>query len=344
MLTSTAYRAIDEGVACADRSDRVRLDVGGPDRARFLHNLTTNEVKRLETGRGCECFVTSLQGRTIGYATLLACPESILLRTDPGGLVLALPHFQKYGVFDDIILEDRSDSTFEYHLIGPRTEELVRRAAGAVPEAAELAHATAGIGDVPVLVVRESPTGRPGLTIIGARAAASRVLESLRSLEAGRGMPDLDPECFEVLRIEAGTPVFGREATEKNFPQELDRDARAINFVKGCYLGQETVARIDALGHVNQVLRGLRLDAGPASTCPAPGVVVEAEGKRVGFITSSAFSPGWKAPIALALVRTSHARPGTRLDVMMPDGVSSGATVSGLPMIPGGGTPPSPVS
>src|SRR4051794_36383384 len=277
MLTSTVYHAIENGVAWADRSGRVRFDIAGPDRAKFLHNLTTNEVKRLPVGRGCESFITSLQGKTIGHVTLLACPEAILLRTDPGGLVLALPHFQKYGVFDEIALEDRSDTTFEYHVAGPRADELIRAAAGVVPESVELAHVTATLAETPVLLIRESPTGRPGLTLIGPRAAASRVVELLKSLGAGQGMADLDPECFEVLRIEAGTPVFGREVTEKNLPQELDRDARAINYVKGCYLGQETVARIDALGHVNQVLRGLRLD--PGSACPAPGAGLEAEGK-----------------------------------------------------------------
>jgi tRNA-modifying protein YgfZ len=332
MLKSTDYHAIENGVVWGDRSSRVRLEVAGPDRGKFLHNLTTNEVKRLPVGRGCECFVTSPQGKTIGYVTLLACPESILVRTDPGGLVLALPHFQKYGIFDEIALEDRSESTFEYHLAGPKADELVRLAAGIVPEMVDLAHVAANLAVSPVLVVRESPTGRPGLTLIGPRSAAGRVAGVLRSLGHGLGLAELDPECFEVLRIEAGTPVFGRDVTEKNLPQEVGRDDRAINYVKGCYLGQETVARIDALGHVNQVLRGLRFDL--AAPCLRPGAVVEADGKRVGFVTSSALSPGWNSVIALAMLRTSHARPGTRLEVKGPEGETAVATVSELPMIP----------
>ena len=113
---------------------------------------------------------------------------------------------------------------------------------------------------------------------------------------------------FEALRIEAGTPVFGEEVTEKNLPQEFARDDRAISFVKGCYLGQETVARIDALGHVNQVLKGLAFE--PGSECPAPGAGLEADGKRVGVITSAAMSPWRGHPVALGMVRISHARPG----------------------------------
>jgi folate-binding protein YgfZ len=332
MPISNVYQAIETGAAWCDRSCRVRFDVAGPDRARFLHNLTTNEVKRLPVGRGCECFITSPQGKTIGYATLLACPESILLRTDPGGLVLALPHLQKYGVFDDVALLDRSDTTFEFHVAGPRADELVRSAAGVVPEAVELAHATAELGDIPVLIVRESPTGRPGLTLIGPRNSAGRVGELLRSHAPDRPMEELAPGSFEVFRIEAGTPVFGREVTEKNLPQELDRDARAINYVKGCYLGQETVARIDALGHVNQVLRGLRFD--PEAADPGQGAEVEADGKRVGVVTSSAYSPGWGGVIALAMLRTSHARPSTRVAARGPAGQTAAATVCTLPMIP----------
>src|SRR6516165_3442323 len=114
MLDYNGYRAAREGVAWSDRSDRVRLEVGGPDRAKFLHNLTTNDVKRLPLNQGCEAFVTSSQGKALAYVQILACPESFLVRTDSGGMVLALPHFQKYGIFDDIVLEDRSETTFEF--------------------------------------------------------------------------------------------------------------------------------------------------------------------------------------------------------------------------------------
>ena len=165
----------------------------------------------------------------------------------------------------------------------------MRRAAGRLPDEAEYAHIVAEIGGSPVRLVRESPAGCPGLTVIGEEPAAGSVKDSL--LEHGRdlGLIEVDAASFEVLRIEAGTPVFGKEVTEKNLPQEFGRDDRAISFVKGCYLGQETVARIDALGHVNQVLKGLRLE--PGSPCPRPGSPLEHEGKRVGVVTSAAFSP-----------------------------------------------------
>ncbi len=313
MLNFDGYRAAREAVAWSDRSGRVRLEVGGPDRAKFLHNLTTNDIKRLPLNGGCEAFVTSPQGKALAYVKILACAESLLVCTDPGGLVLALPHFQKYGIFDDIVLEERSETTFEYHLVGPRAAELVRISGGQLPAPGELAHVATTLADCPLLLIRESPTGRSGLTMIGARSSAAKVAGLMRAQGQELGLVELDLESFEVLRIEAGTPVFGRDATEKNLPQEIGRDAQAINFVKGCYLGQETVARLDALGHVNQILKGLVLM--PHVGAPPPGSVLEADGKRVGFVTSSAISPGWDAPIALAMVRMSHARAGADLVV-----------------------------
>ncbi|MEJ7639441.1 MAG: glycine cleavage T C-terminal barrel domain-containing protein [Singulisphaera sp.] len=318
------------GVGLLDRSDCVRLDVAGPDRAKFLHNLTTNDVKRLASGRGCEAFVTSPQGKTLGYVSLLAGDDLILVRTNPGGLELALPHLQKYGVFDDVALADVSERSFEFHLAGPRAEELFLLAGGELPAEGELDHRGTRLADCPIRVVRERPTGRPGLTLIGAVADAPRVAALLHEQGSPIGLVDVDPGTADVLRIEAGMPLFGGDVTADNLPQEVGRDGRAINFVKGCYLGQETVARIDALGHVNKVLTGLKLPVGPI---PPVGATLEVDGKAAGKITSAAFSPGWGRGLALAFVRTSHAADGTEVRVVG-DGSSASAVVSDLPMLP----------
>jgi folate-binding protein YgfZ len=169
---------------------------------------------------------------------------------------------------------------------------------------------------------------------MGAIGAVGKLRKELASRGQALGIEELDQASFEALRIEAGTPVFGRDLAETNLPQELDRDERTINFVKGCYLGQETVARIDAVGHVNQLLRGLQLP--PGSSPPPPGAWLEHAGQRVGFVTSAAFSPGWNAAIALGLIRRSHATAGTVLIVRSPHDASGHepATVCELPMLP----------
>ncbi len=329
MLSNTRHHPNESRPALFDRSDRARLEVSGPDRARFLHNLTTNEVKRMPVGRGCEAFVTSTQGKTLAFVLLHATEDCILVRSDPGGLELALPHLRKYGIFDDVTIDDRSDSTFEFHLIG--VEGLFP---GSMPGESDHSHGIVEIGGRRVRIIRESPAGCSGLTILGDRADFNAVLAAIRSVTGEGGLSEPGAGVFEVLRIEAGTPASGRDVTEKNLPQEFARDDRAISFVKGCYLGQETVARIDALGHVNQILKGLILE--PGAAVPAIGTVLEdQDGKRSGAVTSSAFSPWRERPVALAMVRNAQAVAGTIVRLTGNDAEAPvAAIVADLPMPP----------
>jgi folate-binding protein YgfZ len=331
MLTVSEIQSLAARGGFFDRSDRVRLEVTGPDRAKFLHNLTTNDVKRLPNGRGCEAFVTSLQGKTLGYVIVHAADEKILVRTDPGGWQPMEPHWRKYGVFDDVSVVDETPASFEVHLMGRRAGEGLLRAGAHLPEDVEHAHRAAEIGGVSVRIIRESPAGLVGFTVIGPRESLSRLVDVLNGIDHDPGLLRVDHETFELLRIEAGTPVFGQDVTDKNLPQEIGRDDRAISFVKGCYLGQETVARIDALGHVNQVLKGLVFETGAVSA--ACGWELVDAGKRVGVVTSAAFSPVRGAVVALALIRTSHARQGTHVMAQLAaHAVPASAVVRDLPI------------
>lgn len=309
-----------------DRSDRVRLEVSGPDRAKFLHNLTTNDVKRLVAGQGAETFVTSLQGKTLGLMILLAGDDRILVLTDPGGAEHLAPHLAKYGVFDDVAILDVGPRTFEFHVFGVQAEEALRQSGAELPEAGDLRHLVTTSGGRPVRLSRESSFGFPGYTLIGDRAD----VDAVRGAILDGGAVPINDESAEPLRIEAGTPMFGRDVSVENLPQEVGRDARAINFVKGCYLGQETVARIDARGHVNRHLRGLILDAGSENP-PLPGAAVESEGKIVGVVTSAAYSPRRGCVVALGYVRTAQSKPETAV-VLVAGTERWPAIVSDLPM------------
>lgn len=315
---------LDPIVGWADRSRCDRLEVTGPDRAKFLHNLTTNEVKRLDVGRGREAFVTSPQGKTIGHVRLLAAEDRILLLTDPDGLAHVIPHFEKYGLFDAVAWSDIRSTTCEHHLIGDAAVDVLQGAGGELPEPVELAHRPTTIDDRMVRVVRESRVGRPGLTVIGRVEDGPALAEIWRRA----GVVELDEATFDALRIEAGTPAFGRDIRPENLPQEIDRDDRAISFVKGCYLGQETVARLDALGHVNKILRRVRVE-GDADV--PGGTPLLADGKPVGTITSAARPRHGDGVVALAIVRVSHSEPGTELILAGADGVRS-ARVVGRPV------------
>jgi folate-binding protein YgfZ len=286
-----------------DRTDRRRVRIAGPDRAKLLHNLCTQDVKGLAAGRGAEAFVTSPQGKTLGFVTVHALDDALLVRTDPGGLELALPHLQKYGIFDDATVEDVSDATCEWHAVGPGLGGLMGRLAGMPPrDLPELGVAASGDG----LWIAEAPLGRPGWTWIGPVARRGEVEAAARSV----GLETPEDEVREGLRIAAGVPRFGIDVTTANLPQELDRDARAISFTKGCYLGQETVARLDALGHVNKILRGLELPSGVAVAAGTP--LLTGDGKPAGQLTSVGRLPDGRR-VGLAIVRVASAEEGTRL-------------------------------
>jgi folate-binding protein YgfZ len=169
-------------------------------------------------------------------------------------------------------------------------------------------------------VIRESPTGRPGLTLIFASADRPSFPE----------VATLDPETFETLRIEGGTPCFGRDITAANLPQEVDRNAVAISFVKGCYLGQETVARLDALGHVNKVLIGAIAEN---ERVPSPGSILRADGKDVGVVTSSTFSPASSRGVVIGYVKSAQAGPGVELTAVGDRG-SIALFVHPFPLLP----------
>jgi folate-binding protein YgfZ len=124
------------------------------------------------------------------------------------------------------------------------------------------------------------------------------------------GCVECTPAALDAARIEQGFPLFGRDISDQNLPQEVHRDALAISFVKGCYLGQETVARIDALGHVNKLLVGLR---GHGPSVPEPGSEIFADGQPVGRVTSATYSPKLGAPLVLGYVKRGKESLGTRL-------------------------------
>jgi folate-binding protein YgfZ len=319
-----------------DRSERARLWITGPDRARFLHNLCTQDVLGLPAGSGCEAFLTNLQGRTLAYVTVHALDDALLVRTDGGGLDPVMPHLRQYGIFDDVTLDDRTPATSEWHLAGPGAEAAL---SGLEPQPDSLPSLGIGrlavdadpvleIRDDPygrhaglsieaaihqhVLVIRESPFGREGWTVIESVGPGSHWAERLSCLDpAPIRLSSLDPG-LEGLRILAGTPKNGQDVTSANLPQEIDRNAVAINFTKGCYLGQETVARLDALGHVNKLLRRLSIEG---AALPPPGALVRSGEREVGTITSVGRAPDGGV-VALAILRVKEANVGATVEVV----------------------------
>ena len=293
------YEALRRGAAWMNLSARGRIAVRGRDRARLLHNLTSNEIKKLAAGFGCYAFLLSPQGRIQADLTLLACDNHILLDTEPELREKIAQHIQRYIVADQVELEDVTAATCAIALEGPESALVLERAGSAVP-AGDYQHLQWG----EATVARISLTGQPGFRIYAAAGAADDIVHRLTDAGA---QPATDEDA-RLVRLENGLPRYGEDIRDTSLPQETGQ-MHAASFTKGCYLAQEIVERIRAQGHVNRKLVRLRL----ASPAPA-GARLTADGAEAGEITSSVYSPAQASAVALAYVRSNYATPGQALD------------------------------
>jgi len=301
----THYLALTEGVGVSPLSGRTLLEVRGSDRTQFLNGFCTNNIKAVAPGQGCEAFVTSPQGKTLGHVLVFCEPDRLWLDTSPGQAAALIAHFDKYVISEDVQFVDRSAETGLLLVAGKQAGEVLSQLTGQEPPSTMLAAARGKIGEFDLRLARV-PYVPDGYFVWLAPRDVVPALEPL--MQAGAVLCTI--VTVEAARIAAGFPLFGSDISEDNLPQEVGRDAQAISFTKGCYLGQETVARIDALGHVNKKLVGLKFGSADP---PLPNTPLMAGDKEVGRVTSAAWSPALNAPLALGYVRTIHARPGTPL-------------------------------
>lgn len=288
------------------RLDRTLIAVTGADRTSFLHSFLTGDIKRLTPGSGCEAFVTSPQGKTLGHLVVFCEAERHVLDTVAGQKEALTAHFNRYVISEDVEFHDLSDQVSMLLVAGPQAVDLLARVAGTSPPTERLGHAAVTIAGQGAVIRRVDYLGPHSFFMQVERSAGDLVRGAL--IESGALA--CDEPAVEAARIEAGFPRFGVDITPENLPQEVGRDALAISFTKGCYLGQETVARIDAVGHVNRQLVALRF---AGTEVPAAGTPLLHDGQPIGAVTSAGWSPRAGGPLALGYVRRAQAKTGTVL-------------------------------
>jgi folate-binding protein YgfZ len=273
----TGYDALRRGAAWLDLSDRGRIEARGRDRARFLHNVTSNDVKKMAPGDSCYAFLLTPQGRIQADLYLLCLEDRFLIDTAPELREKAQQLILKYKVADQIELEDVTARTACVSVEGPAAETIQ------LPPAA-------------YLTAPFTETGQPGYRIY----CAAEQKPGLVSVLESAGARAADAEAARVVRIENGKPVYGEDIRDTSLPQET-RQMQAVSFTKGCYIGQEIVERIRARGHVNRTLERIELDTAEP---PAAGTKITWNG-REAEITSAAYSPDSGKIVALAYVRAA---------------------------------------
>jgi folate-binding protein YgfZ len=280
------YNALLAGRGFVELPAWSSVTLTGADRRKFLNSFCTNDVSRLSPGESCEAFITNVKGKLLGHGLVDCREQELVFITVPQQAPALIEHLDRYIIREDVQLRDTT---------------------------AEKAYFFCG----PILAANSEPSARwIGWKLLGPDSGglvevATADAATLRQSLTDRQLERCGMAAFDVLRVEAGTPLFGVDFDASNLPQEVARNDRAISFTKGCYLGQETVARIDALGHVNQELTGVRFEG---AEVPAAASELTHEGSVAGRITTATYSPRLDAPLALAMVRREWLAPGTRLE------------------------------
>ncbi len=278
------------------RLDQATVLATGSDAIRFVDNFVTASVGAVGVGGGTEAFVTDARGWVIALVTILRTDAGLTIVASPGLGDRLRDHFEHYHIREAVDLTDATSDIHSLIVAGPEAATVV---ASLVPPTttlptADLGHTAVIIAGHAASVIRVTDQGADGFWIRGEPTA----IDAISSALVAAGVPQAAQADLEAARIAAGYPA-AIDIPEKTLPQELGRDARAISFTKGCYLGQETVARLDALGHVNRRLAIIALATDHPPVCPTP--IRDGE-HEVGTLTSSCETAPSGTAIGLGIV------------------------------------------
>ncbi len=298
--TSAEFQSLLSGCGLYDLSGRAKIAVTGGDRVRWLNGMVTNNVRDLAPGHGVYAFLLNAQGRIQADLYVFQRGESLLVDTERGQREKVLQLFDHYIIADDVEIADIGDKLAAFGLTGPESRRVLERAGIAVPELAHLQFADVAWQHAgqrtTVTLLRSGEEARESWQVWVAPEHVSELRDAL--LKAGARATGV--AALNLFRISRGIPQFGVDIRERDLPQETGQ-TRALNFTKGCYLGQEIVERIRSRGAVHRQFTAFAVEG----TLPEPGTKILADEKEVGEITSGAILPlpGGDRPVALGYLR-----------------------------------------
>jgi folate-binding protein YgfZ len=298
MTIAQHFTNAKQTAAVFEPPNRVLVEFTGGDRARFLHNFCTNDIQGLAVNTGCEVIFTNIKARAMGYGFVFAGETSHWLETGTAGLDELLKHLDKYLITDDVEFKQRDDLQ-QLLVTGP---DAISQAASAVQTTEAINPLTqTSVGDL--WLRRVDCFNEPGVLIAGSEADLSSVRSALGDVAGA--------DTYEALRIEAGLPLYETDFSADHMAPEVGRNEKTISYKKGCYLGQEPIARLDALGHVNKSLCGIEV---VGAEPPVVGSkITNTDGDEVGTVTSSASDPIDARCYGLAWLKYQFSSPGTEL-------------------------------
>ncbi len=302
--------AVSEHLACresaivVDLSHWGNLRFSGLDREEFLHRMLSNRIKELQRGEGVYNTFLTRYGKFISDLYMYKHETFIAAILAPGMADTLANEINKFIIMDQVKITNETKTSFCFGLFGPDSRKVISRAGMVVPSLNEHDHITCDN----VMIAREMWTGEDGYLLAGPREAAESVWQSL--LHGGANQAGVS--AFESLTLEAGTPLFGKDLTSAVNPMQAGLEEKAIDFEKGCYIGQEVIAKIKYLGRVNRGIAGLRIKS---EVVPEQGAGVFFNSQHIGSITRSAYCPTVGGVLAFSYLPRAQMEPGTDVRV-----------------------------
>ncbi len=321
------HRAMREAVGLVDRSLIGKVEVTGRDRVSFLQGMLTSDLKALALGQGSPAAFLDANGKVRALLNALVLEDRLLLELPPGMTGKTLQALDKYLISEKVSFTDVTEAFALFALHGPTAAAVLADSGGPV-SLAPYQHAERFVATFPVRLLRVDEFGVPGFHLWVAAELAADLWRGLMELGRPHGLRPVGGAALDILRVEAGVPWFGHDVDETTLLMEAPLE-HLVSYTKGCYIGQEIVARIKYRGRVNRFLTGLILDD---SEAPEHGATVLADGKEIGRVTSAVSSIALKRPIALAYIRRECLEPGTPLTVKHHE-TTIPARVAALPFV-----------
>lgn len=287
-----------------DFSYRGKIHVAGKDRVSFLHRMLTNDIQSLKPGQGCySCLLTS-QAKIITDMNVLIFENHVLISVESDYLAKTVQTLEKFIIADDVTLKNVTDEITAFAVFGNNSEstlsELIKNSE--LPNR-HFDHTTVLFNQKPIEAVRIPFYGTRGWVLLVPSKEKESIWKSLLVIGKSKSVFPINQELKETLRIEGGIPACGIDFTEENLLLETGLESRAVSFTKGCYPGQEIVARMDSRGKFAKKLARIVIDS---DIVPKPGEILTKDGKEIGKITSAVFSPKFQKPIALGYIARDY--------------------------------------
>ena len=307
MSTEEEYRAVRDHAGLIDWSTQSLLEIRGADRALFLHNLLTQNIKELAPGSGAHAALVTPNAKLLAELLVLADEQAHWLLTDRSRAETVLKTLERYVITEDVSLHDRSADVALLALQGPDTATILRHLDCSLALQPGT-HTLCTVDDTTIRLVAWSLAGESGVIMVVPTDRARSVWERVRA----QGATPVGWEAFNIVRLEAGIPWFGIDMNEECLLPETGLERTAVSDTKGCYVGQEVIARLQTYGSVSRKLMGMVCE-GP--TVPAPGDAIHKDGQPLGEVTSACASPALKQPIALGYVKRPQYQVGATVEI-----------------------------